>query len=313
MNLVSNPKYFDVSYSSLGTLRSCPRKFQANKFFDHPARGDGSVAIIAGHAIHAGYQNFLIHRSRGKAMLALAMEYKLQVCWESSNDRSLEACLSTLDAMIGSDAMLDYELAQIQCPDGVTRPAIEVPFALEFEGLSLPDGRQIRFIGYIDAVMRNLLSGIFKTMDIKTHRNNMKDRTASFKWDTQQLPYGLILEHFQGKTIDSFEVLYLDAYVDVLAPRVVPYKYVKTNDDIQDWLFGKIGQLSELIRFAKADWFPRADSGCVFYNSPCKYLEICGIQNKETFQKFILGNQEAGPPRVFEPWITAKIRLPEMG
>ncbi len=306
-------KFFDVSYSSLGTLRSCARKFQANKLFKRPERHFESIAMSAGQALHAGYQDYLIDKDIESAMWTLGLTYPHIHCWETSHDRSFEACISTLDAMIASNAMLEYELAEIECPDGVIRPAIEVPFAIVMEGMFMPDGRQIRIIGYMDAVMRKILTGSFKTLDIKTHRDNKYDRTANYKNDTQQLPYGLVLEHFAGHAIDSFEVLYFDAYIDILNPRITPYVYNKTHADVQDWLFCKIGQLQELQRMAAANWFPRSDNGCTFYNKPCALLDTCGIQDDEVFQKFLLEGRPAEEPKEFEPWITARINLLEIG
>lgn len=300
-----------LSYSSMNTLVSCPRKFEMYKFYQQPKRRFESIAMSAGQALHAGYQHYMIHRNPNQAMFELALNYPVEHCWDWSDDRSLEACLSTLEAMIESGCINSYDLLDIKCLDGITRPAIEVPFELVLEGVTLPDGRGISIIGYIDALVRQRFTGENHSLDIKTHRSNLFDRSPVYKFDTQQVGYGIILEHVLAHAIESFNVLYFDCYLDLLAPRVEMYEYKKTAEDIQKWMMTKIMQIKNLVTYANIGFFPRSDNGCLSYMRPCHRLDICQIEDRELLQIMILGEGEPDEPKKFEPWIRGIINIPE--
>lgn len=311
--------FLRVSYSSLNVFDSCPRKFEFQKLYPQRPRTGEQFAADVGTALHKGYQNYLIHQDRDKALWELLRAFPYEAEWNQPNDnRNLEAVVSTFEEMLDSTKMIEWELMQIKRPptvdelangvtDGVIVPAIEVPFELRFKGINLPDGRGIAFVGYMDAVMRNLSTGLVRTLDIKTHRRFILDATAKYRFDSQQVPYGIMLEHIQGNPVDEFEVLYFDCLVDLAEPRVQLYNYMKDSTDIQEWLTNKIMQLQNIQRFMEMDYFPRTDSGCLHYNKPCFFLEQCQTRDRSAIIEWMLmgGEPEHKAPTI--PWIMAEI------
>ena len=179
------------------------------------------------------------------------------------------------------------------------------------EGVTLADGRGVSIIGYIDALTRQRFTGEHNSLDIKTHRSNLRDRTSEYKFNTQQLGYGLILEHILKHTIESFSVLYLDCYLDLLSPRVEMYEYDKTQEDIQRWMMTKILQIRNLLDYERIGYFPRSDNWCTSYMRPCNRLDICQIEDPELMQMMILGDKYPAEQKKFEPWIRGIINIPE--
>jgi hypothetical protein len=108
--------------------------------------------------------------------------------------------------------------------------------------LYFPKVRAISHIGYIDAIMQNQMTGAYRTLDIKTSRMKLNDATGKFKYDSQQVPYGIVVEHIAQGAIESFEVLYLDCYIDLLEPGVQLYPFIKTQHDLRDWATNKLIQ-----------------------------------------------------------------------
>ena len=268
--------------------------------------------MSAGSTIHAAFQTYLETGDPDKGLFKLAMEYPHIHCWDSFDDRSWEACMATYFAMLEYARYDQWDIAQIRNHKGEVVPAIEVPFELVLENVTLPDGRGVSFIGYIDCIMRLIgTSDTFRTLDIKTHRDRAADRTANFVFDSQQIPYGLVLEHIQGKVVDSFEVEYLDVFLDLVEPRVTSYVYNKEHAIVNEWLFQLATQMKQLIRYMEYDLFPRAEHGCTAYFRPCKYLDMCGSRNKDAVQAMILLGQEPAEERAFDPWVRASITLPE--
>lgn len=317
-----------VSYSSLNTFASCPRKFELDKLYLKPARVfEDNYAADVGSAIHAGYQHFLTTHDRDESVWMFMRAFPFADEWNQPNDfRSSEAALATLEEMFDSAKMAEYELARIRRPNneaeiaaglsgGVVVPAVEVPFEIRFPGLvirpcpALPEGANLSVIGYIDAIMQNQMTGLYRTLDIKTSRMKLLDATGKFKFDGQQVPYGIVVEHIAQGEIESFEVLYLDCYVDLLEPTVQLYPFIKNRHDLQDWATNKLLQFRQLAGYAESDYFPRTDGGCLFYNKPCRYLEPCQSRDRLSLQEWFLIENEPEAPKDFFPWITAEIDL----
>jgi hypothetical protein len=321
-------EYLRVSYSSLNVFSSCPRKFEFDKFYPkRPRVWEDNYAADVGTALHAGYQHYLAHQDRDAATLEFMMAFPCADEWNQPNDyRSMEAALSTLDEMFDSAKMTDYELARIRRPntpaeiaagltDGVVVAATEVPFEIKFTGVMIPpcpmfpDGAGISVIGYIDAVLRNLMNGLYRTCDIKTSRMKLNDATGKFKFDGQQVPYGIVVDHIAQGAVEAFEVLYLDCYVDLLEPTVTLYPFMKNRNDLQDWATNKLIQFQQIARFAGQQYFPRTDGGCLFYNKPCRYLEPCASRNRDDLLEWFMMGDEPAPSEPFFPWITAELDL----
>jgi len=288
---------------------------------------EDNYAADVGTAIHKGYQHYLATHDRDESVWYFLQAFPVADEWTQNNDyRSLEAALSTLEDMFDSVKMLEYELARIRRPntvaeieagltDGVIVPAVEVPFEIRFSGLEIPpcdhfpEGAGISIIGYIDAVMQNLGTGMFRTLDIKTSRQNLIDATAKFKFDAQQVPYGIVVDHIAQGEVESFEVLYLDCYIDLLEPRVTLYPFIKTRHDLQDWATNKLIQFRNIAGFAGSNYFPRTDGGCLFYNKPCRYLEPCTSRDRASLIEWFMMGEEPAPQEEFFPWIVADLNL----
>lgn len=312
--LAEAAKFLRVSYSSLGTESGCARKFEFQKLYPQRERMFDSFAADVGTALHRGFQNYLVHQDSDYALWELTRAYPVDSEYHQANDfRSLEACASTLLEMIDSTAFGEYELAQIVHPlSGQPVPAIEVPFEIQFAGtggLVLPDGRRFAFVGFMDAILRNKNTGAYRTMDIKTHRRALKDATANYVFNGQQIPYGIMIEQVLGQegSVDSFDVLYLDTYVDLLEPRVEEYVYAKHREDITEWLTNTVMQMQNIAKYAGMDYFPRTSGGCMSWNRPCYWMDVCNSRNRDAIEKFILMNEEPAIPRYELPWIVAEI------
>lgn len=306
--IAENDKWLRVSYSSLNTFEFCERKFELAKLYPQRERAFDSFAADVGLCLHAGYQDWLVFKDLDKALWEMALKYPYDLEWQQSNDyRSLESCTATLVAMSESDAFYEYEVAHIVKPDGSVVPAIEVPFEIRFPSIRIADGRGLAFVGSIDAIMQHMLYKSYRTLDIKTHRDTLKDATGKYKYNTQQVPYGLVIEHVTSQEIDDFEVLYLDTYVDVAEPRVTPYEFSKTRDQVQEWVLDTVLKLQRVQRNIEMSHFPRVTSGCIAWNKPCYALEFCESRDPETILAYILQGADPATPRYVEPWIVAEL------
>lgn len=308
-------EYLRLSYSSGNTFESCPRKFELDKLYPKRLKREDAYAASTGTALHAGYQDFLANHDRDKATWEFMTHFPYELEFQETNDyRSFDACLATFEEMLDSYALGDYALAKIKRPDGLIVPATEVPFEIRFEGVHLPptpkypDGCGVAFIGYIDAIMQNLMTDQYQTLDIKTHRDRTHDRTGKYKFDSQQIPYGIVVDHIAGQTIEQFNVLYLDCFIDILEPKVVRYPFLKSQDDLREWLLTRMMQFQMMERFANGGFFPRTSGGCMFFNRPCRYLEPCMSRDPAVLNEwFLMGETADSSDDGWEPWVTVTI------
>ena len=305
---MSGEDYLRVSYSSLILADNCLRKFEFNKLYPRRARDSDAFAADVGTALHHGYQDFLVNQDLDSAIWALMRSYPYYAEYEQRfDDRSLESCIATLEEMTHNVDMAEWELLKIRKPNGKIVPAIEVPFALRLKGITLPDGRGVEYTGYMDAAMRHKGTGLVRTLDIKTHRRTLKDATAKYKYDGQQVPYGIVLEHLVNNPVEEFEVLYLDTFVDLCSPAVQFYKFAKDSEDIQEWLLNTVMRVQRIQRAMEMDYFPRTDGGCMTWNRPCYFLDVCETRNKEAVTEWLMMGEEPKEDTREEPWIIAEI------
>lgn len=311
--------YLRISYSSLNLLDSCMRKFEFNKLYPRRARDGEAFAADVGTALHRGYQGYLSHQNEDRAIWEMMEVYPyLDEFGQRTDDRSLEACMATLIEMCHEAKMGEWELMNIRRPNtaeeiangltgGVVVPAVEVPFELRLRGITLPDGRGIAYTGFMDAALRNLATGAVRTLDIKTHRRTIEDATPKYKYDTQQVPYGIVLEHVVGNPVSDFEVLYLDCFIDLVSPRIQLYPFYKDSTDLQEWLMSVVLKAQRIQRSMELDFFPRTEGGCLNWNRPCYFLDVCETRDKETVTDWLLMG-EAPEQKAPEPaWIVAEI------
>lgn len=330
-----------VSYSSLNVLASCARKFEFDKFYPKRERDDSdNYAADVGKAMHSAYQDYLIHGDEDRAVFTLMREFPFELEYQQTNDyRSFDAALSTLEEMFAEIKMDEYELAMIKRPwspaeladfgiralhgeplthidpTGLVVPAIEVPFEIRFKGLMIPpcpafpEGAGIAVTGYIDAIMRHKMTEQYRTLDIKTTRDRLHDATPKYKYNTQQVPYGIVVDHVAQGVVEEFEVLYLECFVDLTEPRVSLYPFLKQREDIEEWCSTKVLQFQQIAKMAGFNFFPRTDSGCLFYNKPCRYMEPCQSRDRDTLVEWFLSGDEPKKEAAFHPWIVADVEL----
>lgn len=300
-------EYFRVSHSSQQTESSCARKFEFSKLYPRNRRYEDAYAADVGSALHAGLQHWLIHNDEDEAVWAFmkAFPYRLEYS-EKNNYRSLEASLATLEEMMDHPILDEYELATIEV-DGEKRPAVEVPFEIRFPDLVLPDGRVLAYTGYADLVMRHKMTDRYRSIDIKTNRSTVKDKDPRYRFDAQQDPYGLVVEHMQGESIEEFDVGYLDCYIDLLEPSVEMYEYPKTREHMEDWLLNIVLFFQKIQKYMELNHFPRTSGGCLAWNRPCPFFQICESKDQQFLMDWFLQGAEAAEERPWEPWVVYEI------
>jgi hypothetical protein len=296
--------YLRMSHSTHELFDGCERKFELRKMYKTADRVK-ELAPEIGSVLHNAFQDWLVHKDEERAVWRMLKEYPYELEPTIDNPRSLEACYSTLMALLSGFNTDAYEIAQITVPGRGTIPCIEVPFQFNLMQHGKPfyldpekEEMPVIYVGKIDAMLYKVEDQTYSTTDVKTTRQNM-DMSARYAFDEQTIPYGVVLQHILGMELDSFEVNYLSAYVDVEKPTVHIYPYQRLQTDVQDWAMRLLLDL-EKIRFMYQNmWFPRRPGHCVSFNKTCEFFDICPSRDKEQISHYLLAGHE---PRKEEPW-----------
>jgi len=305
--ITDEKKRLTVSYSSLGSLESCPRKFEFNKIWKNNKKRPRQFAAEVGTALHKAYQNYVVTQDKDAALWELLLAYPHDLYIYQKNDyRSIQAAIITMDAMIESNLFNEWDIVDIKNHEGDVVPAVEVSYELQIDGIDFEEGTGFSHIGFIDLILKHRMTGKIGVVDIKTHRANAQDYEGKYKYNTQQVPYGLVLNHVLNLPVTEFEVFYFDVYVDVAEPRVNIYPYTKNHNDIQEWLQTCILKLQHIKQYKDLDYFPRTENGCIAFNSPCAYMDVCQSREPAFIRSWL--EIDSLEDEVRDPaWIVVKI------
>jgi RecB family exonuclease len=315
------PRVRDVrlSYSTNSTFESCMRKFELSRMFHQPEKGlwEDNHAADVGTCLHHGYQHYVATHDADRSFFEMARKYPHESSKGWDDSRSFETATGVLELMIEKAEMHEFELAMIRDPNsGLVIPATEISFEIEFvcENPNVPllaTGGRLTFVGFIDLIEVSRFTGRHRVCDIKTHQSKIVDRNPNYKFNTQQVPYGIVLEHILGRQIDAFDVDYLDCFVDLANPRVEHYPYLKTQTDIQEWIAARVIQIRRLNEAIRGEFFPRVENGCLSFNRPCRFMDVCETRDPNAVQAYLLMGEDPAPFKPFEPVIRVQLAIPE--
>lgn len=302
-------KWLRISHSSTNTFKYCPRKFEFQKIYlDGKERGDdNSIPAGVGKAFHHAYQTFIGTKDLELAQFELLRLYPWHLDLISEkNNRPWDVVMSTFNEACDKYRLDEYEIIEIETPKGNV-PCIELMFELKFLHTGMGDYKGISWVGFIDMVMLSTFDGSIATWDIKTHQSKLHTREAEYRYSTQQLPYGIAVEHLLGRKVESFQVNYLDCFLSLTEPRVQHFPYEKTQRDIEEWLTARVIDFRSIKQMLEMSLFPRRDNGCMAFNYPCRFLDICSSRNQDNIEAWFADVPERKNPD--EPLLVAEIDL----
>src|SRR3546814_12278558 len=81
---------------------------------------------------------------------------------------------------------------------------------------------------------------------------------------------------------------------------------LRDSTDIEEWLVNTVLRAERIKRAVEMDYFPRTDNGCLTYNRPCEFMDICQTRDREAVMEMLLLGEPPVEPDPFEPWIDRK-------
>lgn len=257
-----------LSYSSLLTFHSCPRKFQLDRLQAERQDDDenkSSVTFAFGRVVGEGVQQAFQDIPEDQILwnLFLMWDWDLLADNPKQNKSFWEAitAVQKFIAMRENGFLDEWKLAYI---DG--KPCCELSFIL-----NLPDGFKYR--GFVDAVLVNTNTNEIMVLECKTTGMSSVN-AATYKNSAQAIGYSIILDHLFPDH-SSYEVLYL--VYKTKSREYDPLPFTKSYLQRALWIRELLLDLEVIKLYEQADIYPMRGESCFTFFRECEYLYTCTL------------------------------------
>ena len=239
-------------------------------------------------------------------MAKLMLEYPIHLQQYHDNKWDLTACYAALRSLMSHPYGRENQLVEFN-----HKPAVELAFAIQFPGVFLDQDKTIpiEYVGFIDCVFFCPDTGEYKVFDLKNTTRTV-DPEVMFRYDTQMLPYALVLEAMLGKQINELRCDYLVTHVDVQNAKTRHLEFIKTKDDIQAWGMKIALLIKQLQLFHAYDYFPRRANACVSFNRKCAFWDVCDASNEYIAAAYPPAQYGTEHSDKIQPVFTIELELP---
>lgn len=264
-----SPRLKRRSHSSFQS--SCPRRSMLTALTGE--REEGTIHTEFGSAYGEGAQAIMQGKTIEEAIWAAFMAFKgdFEEMQDKRNRKSFWECVDAVERFKLFWELVaepEYELLYFTDQFGNNVPAVELSFRLDFA-----DGYY--FIGYIDAVLRNRITGELVVLELKT-TSDQNVPEAKYKNSNQALGYGLVLDYFAdliGAVGSSYTVLYLVYGTKEQEFSIFPF--AKNAVDRVDWLRDTLNKFTFWDYYIKQRHFPKNGDACYSFGRVCNFFGQC--------------------------------------
>ncbi len=259
-----------LSYSSLLTLHSCPRKYQLYKLRTQnklPESQKQTVTFAYGHVVGEAIQLILAGASEEQVILSIFLGWHTDLLAE--DEKAKKSIWSAIIAAqrflsIRSTTLADYELVY---HDG--KPACELSFVINF-----PDG--FRYRGHVDAVLRHKITGRIRVLECKTTGSRTLN-PATYKNSAQAIGYSIVLD-FLFSDLSSYDVLYL--IYQTHSQEYVAWPFEKTYLQRALWIRELLLDIEFIKMSEAAGVYPMRGESCFSFMRECEYINSCTMSTE---------------------------------
>ena len=256
----------NISYSSLLTFHSCPRKFQLEKLnsvSDVTESEAESITFSYGSVVGEGIQGILEGKSYEDILWSMFLSWKPDILAENKKQNKSFAhaayAVQKFSAMRAQGFLDGYSLVTYK-----GKPACELSFII-----NLPNGFKYR--GFVDAVLQHDITGEVIVLEAKTSSATSVN-SATYKNSAQAVGYSIVLDVIFPE-LSSYEVLYL-----VYSTK--SYEYTRLNftkNFVQRarWIQELVLDVELIDKYDERDMYPMHGESCYSYFRECAYMNLC--------------------------------------
>jgi PD-(D/E)XK nuclease superfamily len=257
-----------LSYSSLLTLHSCPRKFQLYRLRTTHRTEESSKSTVTfafGHVVGEGIQQILEGLSESQVIWNMFLGWHTDLYAEDPKlAKGFFQAVIAIKRFISlrqAGFLKEYELVYYN-----GKPACELSFSVTF-----PDGYRLR--GFVDAVLRHKDSGKVIVLECKT-TGSATINPATYKNSAQAIGYSIVLDVIFPE-LSSYEVLYL--VYGTKSGEYLPIPFQKTYLQRALWIRELLLDIETIKMYEEAEVYPMHGESCYSFFRECEYLNVCQL------------------------------------
>lgn len=258
-----------LSYSSLLTLHSCPRKFQLYRLnstiVESEDKSKSSLTFAYGHTVGTGIQDTFTMQDEDQILFKAFCEWETDLLEENpkQNKSFWEAVIAiqTFLSMKKAGFLDDYEILYYK-----GQPACELSFQINILN-------EFIFRGSIDAVLKHKTTGKITVLEVKTTSSTTLN-PATYKNSSQALGYSVILDTI-SPGLSSYSVIYL-----VYKTKTREFELLEFNKSMHQralWIRELLLDCDVIKLYNDTDVFPTRGESCYTFFRECEYLGICTL------------------------------------
>lgn len=272
-----DPRIKLLSYSTMLTLHSCPRKFQLYKLGGKVELVEdvpGSLTFAYGHTVGSGIQGLLEGKSIEQVLWEEFLRWEVDLLAENpKQNKSFWGAVHALkqfSSMRANGYLEDYELMVFE-----GKPACELSFVIH-----LPDG--FRYRGFVDAVLRHRITGEVVVLECKT-TNSANVNPAQYKNSAQAIGYSIVLDVLAPE-LSSYKVIYL--VYQTKAEEYVQIPFEKSYYLRALWIRELLLDIETIKMYEEAEIYPMRGESCYNFFRECEYLQVCTLSTEHLATPF---------------------------
>ena len=264
-----DPRILNLSYSSLLTLHSCPRKLQPERLGSVSEAVESlseTITFSYGQIVGLGIQMCLENKPEPEWMWQMFLGWKAELF--ADNPKQNKSFASAIFAVQKFQAMRDqgylegYSLVHYN-----GKPACELSFLI-----TLPNGFKYR--GFVDAVLQHDETGKVIVLECKTS-SAVTINPATYKNSAQAIGYSIVLDSIFPE-LSAYDVLYL--IYSCKSYQYEQLEFTKSYVQRARWIQELVLDTQTIRMYHDADCFPMRGESCFSYFRECQYMNLCQMQ-----------------------------------
>lgn len=260
-----------LSYSSMLTLHSCPRKFQLYRLrTTHRAEESvkSTITFAYGHILGEAIQLALEDKSEQEIIWKMYQGWHTDLFNEDPKlNKSFFGAVIAIKRFLSlreAGFLKEYELVYYN-----GKPACELSFSVIF-----PDGFRLR--GFVDAVLRHKVTGKVIVLECKT-TGSATVNPATYKNSAQAIGYSIVLDAI-FPDLSAYEVLYL--IYNTKSGEYLPIPFQKTYLQRALWIRELLLDIETIKMYEEAEVYPQHGESCYSFFRECEYLNVCQLSTE---------------------------------
>jgi PD-(D/E)XK nuclease superfamily len=261
-----DPRIQNLSYSSLLTLHSCPRKFELDRKQSIKETGESesdTITFSYGQIVGLGIQLALESKPYEEIIWQMFLGWKPELFADNpKQNKSFAAAVYAVDKFIAMRSGGYLEGYSLVYYDG--KPACELSFLI-----TLPNGFKYR--GFVDAVLQHDETGEVIVLECKTSSATTLN-PATYKNSAQAIGYSIVLDAIFPE-LSSYRVLYL-----IYSTKSLSYdqlEFTKSYVQRARWIRELVLDVDAITSYETSDLYPMRGESCFTYFRECQYMGLC--------------------------------------